>query len=92
MEKIVLGKPYKEYIKQQIESGYYTSASEVIRDSLRAKMNLSEAPNKTLMMKLIEEGELSAHTKPLIPFTKANMEKIMVEAKTAAKKRTSKVA
>jgi len=55
MQRVNLGKPYEEYIKRMVASGYYASASEVIRDALRSKMKEEKLPKKTLQ-ELVEEG------------------------------------
>ena len=55
MQRVNLGKPYEEYIKKMVASGYFASASEVIRDALRDKMEGKPRP-KTLK-ELVKEGE-----------------------------------
>ena len=35
---VSLSKQFEEYIAQQVESGFYNNASEVIREALREKM------------------------------------------------------
>jgi putative addiction module CopG family antidote len=42
MQRVNLGKPYEEFIKKLLDSGYYASASEVLRDALRTKIEQSE--------------------------------------------------
>jgi putative addiction module CopG family antidote len=38
MSHINLGKPYDKFIKMMIDTGYYESEEEVLRDALREKM------------------------------------------------------
>lgn len=69
MQRIKLGKPYDDYIAQQIESGYFASATEVLRDALRPKMNISKTitPKKTLL-ELVQEGEESIKAGRTVPY------------------------
>jgi putative addiction module CopG family antidote len=69
MQRIKLGKPYDDYIAQQIESGYFASATEVLRDALRPKM---EIPNtlitKKTLLELVKEGEESIKAGRTVPY------------------------
>lgn len=56
MQRVNLGKPYEEFIKKLVESGYYASASEVLRDALRTKMEESEKWQKERLLQLVQEG------------------------------------
>jgi putative addiction module CopG family antidote len=49
MQRVNLGKPYEEFIHKLVASGYYASASEVLRDALRLKMEQSQ-------QQLVQEG------------------------------------
>lgn len=54
-----VGKHFESFIKQQIESGRYASASEVIRDALRLleeRQEFREAQIKSLRQRL-QEGK-----------------------------------
>jgi antitoxin ParD1/3/4 len=55
MQRVNLGKPYEEFIQKLVESGYYASASEVLRDALRLKMEQSERWQNTRLMQLFQE-------------------------------------
>ena len=57
MQRIKLGKPYEEFIQNLIESGYYGTATEVIRDALRDKMERIENDRIANIRALIAEGE-----------------------------------
>lgn len=57
MQRISLGKPYDTYIKQMIDAGYFSSATELIRDALRMKMeDNTEANQKVKLQVLIQKG------------------------------------
>jgi putative addiction module CopG family antidote len=54
MQRINLGKPYEDYIQKMVNSGYFASASEVIRDALRIKM---DKPATKTLSQLVQEGQ-----------------------------------
>ncbi len=81
MQRINLGKPYDEFIQSQIDSGYFGTATEVIRDSLRAKMAESENNRIVHIRALLEEGIESARNRPLIEVTKESLNKILTKAR-----------
>jgi putative addiction module CopG family antidote len=56
MQRVNLGKPYEEFIKKLVEAGYYASASEVLRDALRTKMEQSEKWQKKRLLQLVQKG------------------------------------
>jgi antitoxin ParD1/3/4 len=56
MQRVNLGKPYEEFIQSLVASGYYASASEVLRDALRLKMERSEQWQVTRVQQLVQEG------------------------------------
>ncbi|MFM2393118.1 MAG: Bacterial antitoxin of ParD toxin-antitoxin type system [Bacteroidota bacterium] len=59
-QRINLGKPYEDYINALVESGYYASATEVIRDALRLKMNSNEDERrKAVIYKMVEQARES---------------------------------
>lgn len=54
---IILGNHFEQFINQEISSGKYTSASEVIRTALRL---LEDEKNKVIQLrKALDEGEKS---------------------------------
>lgn len=69
MQRIKLGKPYDDYIAQQIEAGYFASATELLRDALRPKMNILQVntPKKSLL-ELVKEGEESIKAGRTVPY------------------------
>ena len=72
-----LSPTFEEYIKQQLDSGTYNNASEVIREALRLKMQQDElyhAKVEALRLALIA-GEQSGETRAL------NMSNLVSEAK-----------
>ncbi len=85
MQRIKLGKPYDDFIQSQIDTGYFGTATEVIRDSLRAKMAESENNRIVHIRALINEGELSLKEKGPIEFKPDTFKKILDKAKKMAK-------
>jgi len=57
MRRIQLGKPYENFLDKMIESGYYSTATEVIRDALRDKMAEMENNRIAAIHALIAEGQ-----------------------------------
>lgn len=82
MQRIKLGKPYDDYIAQQIESGYFASATEVLRDALRSKMKFEAtiAPKKSLL-ELVKEGEESINAGRVTPYSPTLMNELFEQAK-----------
>ena len=81
MQRINLGKPYELYIKQMIDEGYFSTATELIRDALREKMF---TPKRNIQLNtLIQEGitDFKEHK-----FEEFN-DKLWDEIKVNAKKR-----
>ncbi len=58
-QRINLGKPYEDYINTLVESGFYASATEVIRDALRQKMNDTDERRKATIYKMVEQARQS---------------------------------
>ncbi len=85
MQRIKLGKPYDDFIQSQIDTGYFGTATEVIRDSLRAKMAEAENNRIAHIRALLDEGIESARNRPLIEVTKESLDKIFSKAKKMAK-------
>lgn len=56
MQRVNLGKPYEDFIKKLVDSGYYASASEVLRDALRTKMEVTQKWQKERLLQLVQEG------------------------------------
>jgi antitoxin ParD1/3/4 len=56
MQRVNLGKPYEEFIQKLVESGYYASASEVLRDALRLKMEKTDQWKAARRQQLVQEG------------------------------------
>lgn len=56
MQRINLGKPYEDFIESLIKAGYYSTATEVIRDALRDKMKTSELAGRARLAELIQQG------------------------------------
>lgn len=57
MRRIQLGKPYENFLDKMIESGYYSTATEVIRDALRDKMAKLENNRIAKIHDLLAEGQ-----------------------------------
>lgn len=59
---VLIGQHFQDFISEEVASGRYTSASEVVRDSLRL---LEDESNKRKKLeKLLQEGEDSGEAKP----------------------------
>lgn len=58
-QRINLGKPYEDYINTLVESGFYASATEVIRDALRLKMNNNDERRKAVIYRMVEQARQS---------------------------------
>jgi antitoxin ParD1/3/4 len=82
MQRVNLGKPYEEFIQKLVESGYYASASEVLRDALRLKMEKSEQWKAARFQQLVKEGMDDIEAGRTRPFN----EELMKEAFENAKK------
>lgn len=59
MQRIQLGAPYEDFIKNMIASGYYSTSTEVIRDALRAKMRELQENRIEEIRVLVAEGQAS---------------------------------
>ena len=89
MQRIKLGKPYDDFIQRQIDAGYFGTATEVIRDSLRDKMAAAETNRIDHIRALVEEGEWSAANEPLIEYDSGTMKNILSKAKKASISKTN---
>lgn len=85
MQRIKLGKPYDDFIQSQIDAGYFGTATEVIRDSLRDKMAQAEDNRIAHIKALVDQGIQSAKTKPLIEVTDTSLDQILDKARILAK-------
>ncbi len=81
MQRVNLGKPYEEYIKRLVESGYYASASEVLRDALRLKMEQNELWKWERLNQLIQEGLDDVEAGRVYEFNQELMQKAFENAK-----------
>ena len=72
---------FEDYIKQQLDSGMYNNASEVIREALRLKMQQDEVYQAKLeaLRTAIDDGLNSGESVPL------DMSSIIAEARNNAK-------
>jgi len=52
-----LGQPYEDYIQQQVDSGLYVNATEVIRDALRHMKECDEQKRLDTVRALLSVGE-----------------------------------
>ena len=62
-----LSPAFESYIQQQLESGMYNNASEVVRDALRLKMQQDQVYNAKFeaLRNMLLEGENSGDPTPL---------------------------
>ena len=68
MQRVNLGKPYEEFIQKLVQSGYYASASEVLRDALRLKMEQSDMWQSNRLQQLVKEGLEDVEANRVIPY------------------------
>jgi antitoxin ParD1/3/4 len=68
MQRVNLGKPYEEFIQLLVASGYYASASEVLRDALRHKMEDTEKWKAIRLQQLVQEGLDDIEAGRTVPF------------------------
>lgn len=75
---VSLSETFENYIQDQLASGTYNNASEVVREALRLKMQQDQIYQTKLeaLRAAIIEGELSG------PATSWDMEEMIKEAKT----------
>jgi putative addiction module CopG family antidote len=85
MQRINLGKPYEDYIREMVDSGYYASASEVIRDALRQKMQIHRASKEKSLLELVEEGLEDVKNGKVLDFDEQLLNEIFNEAKSNVK-------
>jgi antitoxin ParD1/3/4 len=85
-QRINLGKPYEDYINTLVESGYYASATEVIRDALRLKMNNKDEHRKAVIYKMVEQAQESIREGNFIEDSPALRKQMLNEAKANSKK------
>jgi len=76
MRRIQLGKPYENFLDKMVESGYYATATEVIRDALRDKMAEMENNRIAAIQSLIAEGEADIAAGRVAPYSKQLMDDI----------------
>ena len=62
---ILLGEHFEEFIANEVSSGKYSSASEVVRTALRLLESYEE--KKKMLNKALEEGEKSGYVKNFDP-------------------------
>jgi antitoxin ParD1/3/4 len=84
-QRINLGKPYEDYINTLVESGYYASATEVIRDALRLKMNNKDEHRKAVNYRMVEKAQQSIKDGNFEEDSPALRKKMFDEAKANAK-------
>lgn len=74
---ILLGEHFEEFIANEVSSGRYSSASEVVRTALRMLEAYEE--KKRILNKALEEGEKSGYIKNFDP--KAHLKKLKSKLK-----------
>lgn len=80
MQRINLGAPYEEFIRSQIEAGFFGSATEVIRDALRDKMAQAENDRISHIKALLAEAEADYKRGEFSEFTSDTKDEIKTEA------------
>lgn len=85
MQRIQLGAPYEEFIKKLIETGYYATTTEVIRDALRTKMSEMEVNRIESIRALVAEGQASVDRGETVAFDEDYVNKVMTRANKGIK-------
>ncbi|GEM_PF-729739 len=81
-----LGGLYEEFIKKEIESGLFSSASEVVRDALRRRMEHQQEQNRIdYIHELVNAGAEQIQCGEGIPYTSDFMDESVNRAKSNAK-------
>jgi len=80
MRRIQLGAPYEEFIERVISTGYYSSATEVIRDALRMKMREMEENRIEQIRALAAEGQASVDRGDVVEWSEDLLDKAMDRA------------
>ena len=64
--KSKFGSPYDEYIESMLNSGKYNSEDELIKDAIKAKMEIEDLYLSNQFHKLLDEGKNSFATESTI--------------------------
>ena len=76
MPRINLGEPYEIYIKNQIKTGLFSSATEVIKDALRNRMEREQNYRIEKVHALLAKGEADIQLGKTVPYTHSLMHEI----------------
>ena len=76
MPRINLGNPYEIYIQNQIKSGLFSSATEVIKDALRNRMEREQSYHMERVHALLAKGEADIQLGKTVPYTHSFMHEI----------------
>jgi len=76
MPRINLGKPYEVYIQNQIKTGLFSSATEVIKDALRNRMEREQSYGKEKLYELLAKGEADIQQGKTVPYTNSLLHEI----------------
>ncbi len=71
------------YIRNKVESGYYTNATELVRDAVR-RMRENDA-NLYRLLSALAEGDEDAENGRITPYTPSLLDEIDQEARQALK-------
>jgi len=81
-----LGEPFEKYIDEQIRSGFYGSAVEVVRDALRRRMeDSSERARIASIHGLVNTGKAQIENGEGVAYTPDLMDDLAGKAKSASK-------
>lgn len=84
MQRINLGKPYEEFILRLVQAGHYSSASEVLKDALRLKMEHSKLWQGQRLQQLVQEGLDDVEAGRVVPYSKDLLNRAFEQAKEIA--------
>ena len=80
-----LGEPYDNYIEGEIQAGFFSNATEVVRDALRRRMESKEKQRIEKIHALIAIGEDQIKNGDTVPFSPDFMDNAMKRAKENSK-------
>jgi len=81
MPRINLGEPYEIYIQNQIKSGLFSSATEVIKDALRKRMEKEQENRIVRVHALLAKGEADIQMGKTVAYSHSLISEISEQGK-----------
>ena len=76
MPRINLAEPYEIYIQDQIKTGLFSSATEIIKDALRSRMEREKNSRIERVHALLAKGEADIQLGKTVPYTHSLLHEI----------------